>query len=341
MPVNLLLVLGTRPQIIKSIPLIKLASEDESIDLSIIHTGQHYDYNMTASLFEQFDLPTPNANLEVGSHPAIEQITRIMTGLNNAIKVNPDIMLVPGDTNSALAAALVASKRGIPLAHMEAGARSYDMKMPEEVNRRIIDHCSDLLLAPTETCRKNLIDEKVRGEVSRTGDTMLDLFYETKEKVDKCTIIENLGLNEGYYLLTLHRPENVDHPDKLKARLDEMKHREKVIFPIHPRTENRLKEFNIKLPPNIETIKPVNYIEMRKLVEGSEGVATDSGGLQKEVFWSGKPLRMLRETTEWPETKTGCIEDFGLGNASQIILGLIMSHLNRLQSPKSNPFKQL
>ncbi len=331
MSVNLLLVLGTRPQIIKSIPFIKLASGDEKIDLSIIHTGQHYDYEMTASLFETFDLPAPDANLEVGSHPAIEQITRIMTRLNKAIETPPDLMIVPGDTNSALAAALVASKRSIPLAHIEAGARSYNMEMPEEVNRRIIDHCSDLLFAPTVNCRKNLLDEKVRGDVFRTGDTMLDLFYDIKEKIEECNIVEDMGLEEeGYTLLTLHRPENVDDPERLALRLDELKTQGEIIFLVHPRTRERLRKFKITLPSNIKAVNPVNYVEILKLVKHSKAVATDSGGLQKEVFWSGKPLIILRETTEWPETKTGRIEDFGLGNASQIILGLITSHLNRL-----------
>ena len=329
MPINPLLVLGTRPQIIKSIPIIKTSIGDEEVNLSIIHTGQHYDYEMTAFLFDEFNLPTPIANLEVGSHPHIEQLTLMMTKLNNAIKTKPDIMIVPGDTNSALAAALVASKRDIPLAHMEAGARSYNMKMKEEVNRRIIDHCSDLLFAPTVNCRKNLLDEKVRGDVFRTGDTMLDMFYETREKIDECNIVEDMGLEDGgYTLLTLHRPENVDDPKKLALRLDGLKNQGKVIFPIHPRTKQRISKFKIKLPSNIKTIKPVNYVEILKLVKHSKGVATDSGGLQKEVFWSGKPLMILRETTEWPETRTGCIEDFGLGNASQIIIGLIKSHLN-------------
>ena len=329
MPINMLLVLGTRPQIIKSIPLIKASSGDEEVDISIIHTGQHYDYEMTSSLFNEFDLPPPIANLEVGSHPHIKQLALIMSRLDEALKEDPDIMVVPGDTNSALAAALVASKRGIPLAHMEAGARSYDMKMKEEVNRRIIDHCSDLLFAPTVNCRKNLLDEKVRGDVFRTGDTMLDMFYEIKEKVDECNIVEEMGLEDGEYtLLTLHRPENVDDPKKLALRLDELKHQGKVIFPVHPRTRERLRKYGIKLPSNIKAIKPVNYVEVLKLVKHSKGVATDSGGLQKEVFWSGKPLMILRETTEWPETKTGCIEDFGFGNASQIILGLINSHSN-------------
>lgn len=323
------LVLGTRPQIIKSIPLIRIANGDKDIDLSIIHTGQHYDYEMTASLFDEFDLPKPDANLGVGSHPHIEQLTLIMSRLNKEME-DPDIILVPGDTNSALAAALVASKRGIPLAHMEAGARSYDMKMKEEVNRRLIDHCSDLLFAPTVNCRMNLLDEKVRGDVFKTGDTMLDMFYASREDVEKCTIVEDLGLEEnGYHILTLHRPENVDDPHKLSLRLDEMRNMDEVIFPVHPRTNNRLREFEIHLPWNIKGIKPVNYIEMLKLVKHSKGVATDSGGLQKEAFWSGKLMAILRENTEWPETKTGRIEDFGFGNASKLIFELVKSYLKR------------
>ncbi len=322
------LVLGTRPQIIKSIPLIRIASGDNEIDLSIIHTGQHYDYKMTASLFEEFDLPKPDANLEVGSHTHIKQLALIMSKLNKELEEDPDLILVPGDTNSALAAALVASKRGIPLAHMEAGARSYDMGMKEEVNRRLIDHCSDLLFAPTVNCRMNLLDEKVRGDVFKTGDTMLDMFYSSREDVEKCTIVEDLGLEEnGYHVLTLHRPENVDDPHKLSLRLDEMKNMGEVVFPVHPRTRNRLGKFEIEIPRNIRDIDPVNYVEMLKLVKHSKGVATDSGGLQKEAFWSGKLMAILRENTEWPETKTGRIEDFGFGNASQLILELVKSYL--------------
>jgi len=324
----ILLVLGTRPQIIKSIPLIKIASRDTDINFSIIHTGQHYDYEMTASLFEEFKLPKPDANLEVGSHPHIEQLTRIMSRLNEELEEAPDLILVPGDTNSALAAALVASKRGVPLAHMEAGARSYDMKMKEEVNRRLIDHCSDLLFAATVNCRTNLLNEKVRGDVFKTGDTMLDMFYWAREDVEKCAIVEELGLEEnGYHILTLHRSENVDDPHRLSLRLNEMKNVGEVVFPVHPRTRRRLEEFNIEVPRNIRDIKPVNYVEMLKLVKHSKGVATDSGGLQKEAFWSGKLMAILRENTEWPETKTGRIEDFGFGNASSLILELIKSYL--------------
>lgn len=319
MTVNMLLVLGTRPQIIKSIPLIKAAGEDGGVNLSIIHTGQHYDYEMTASIFEGLSLPNPDVNLEVGSHPPVKQTALIMTRLNDAIKTEPDTMIVPGDTNSALASALVASKRGIPLAHMESGARSYDMRMQEEVNRRLIDHCSDILFTPTANCVENLLDEGVMGEISLVGDTMLDLLYETTEAVDGCDIVERLGL-EDYHLLTVHRAENVDNKSRLTQILDDLSHLEKVVFPIHPRTRKRLSEFEVNVPPNIIIINPVGYIEMMKLIKQSNGVSTDSGGLQKEAFWHGKLENVLREKHEWPETESGCVEDFGLGDAAHRIL---------------------
>ena len=323
---KLLLIVGTRPQIIKSIPLINLANSDEEVDLSIIHTGQHYDYEMTKAFFDDFSLPDPLINLDIRKRQDDIQISEMMLSLalGPYIKEPWDFMIVPGDTNSALASALIASKRGIPLAHMESGARSYNMKMPEEVNRRLIDHCSNLLFATTKNCKKNLLNERVRGKVCFTGDTMLDLFYETRETVDECSIIEDLSLeDEEYHLLTLHRPENVDNPQKLAQRLSEMSDMEKVVFPIHPRTRNRLNEFRITPPPNIQIIKPVGYIEMMTLVKHSKGVATDSGGLQKEAFWSGKLMAVMREKHEWPETVTGRIEDFGYGNASQMILEAI------------------
>jgi len=317
---KLLLVIGTRPQIIKSISLIKAAEEDGGVDLSIIHTGQHYDYEMTAAIFDGFSLPAPDVNLEVGSHHSVKQTALIMTRLNDAIKTAPDIMVVPGDTNSALAAAIVASKRGIPLAHMEAGARSYDMGMHEEVNRRLIDHCSDILFATTANCVENLLDEGVRGKTSLVGDTMLDLFYETTEMVDRCDIVERLGL-EDYHLLTVHRAENVDNKSRLTQILGDISHLKKVVFPIHPRTSKRLDEFGVNVPPNTMVINPVGYIEMMKLIKQSNGVSTDSGGLQKEAFWLGKLENVLRAKHEWPETETGCIEDFGLGDAAHRILG--------------------
>ena len=319
MIMKLLLVIGTRPQIIKSIPLIKAAEEDGVVDLSIIHTGQHYDYEMTAAIFDGFSLPAPDVNLEVGSHPPVKQTALIMSGLNDAIKAVPDIMVVPGDTNSALAAALVASKRGIPLAHMEAGARSYDMRMQEEVNRRLIDHCSDILFTTTANCAENLLDEGVRGKISLVGDTMLDLLYETTELVDGCDIVGRLGL-EDYHLLTVHRAENVDNKSRLTQILGDMNHLKKVVFPIHPRTSRRLDEFGVNVPPNIMVINPVGYIEMMKLIKQSNGVSTDSGGLQKEAFWLGKLENVIRAKHEWPETEAGCVEDFGLGDAAHRIL---------------------
>lgn len=217
----------------------------------------------------------------------------------------PSLVLVPGDTNSALAGALTPVKLGIPVAHVEAGARYYDMKMAEEVNRRLIDHCSEILFAPTVNCRKNLEKESVLGKIHLTGDTMYDAFLKFKDRVDRCDILERLELaDREYFLITLHRVENVDDPTRLRSILKGVgKAKMKIIFPIHPRTANRLKEYNISLEhSNIQIIDPLSYIEMLKLLKYAKVILTDSGGVQKEAFWSKIPCITLRDSTEWIET---------------------------------------
>jgi UDP-GlcNAc3NAcA epimerase len=298
-------VVGTRPQIIKTAPVIQEALK-QRLEVEIIHTGQHYDYRLSQVFFEEFELPDPKVNLEVGSGSHAYQTGEIMLRLEKYLVENAySLALIPGDTNSALAGALTSVKLGIPVAHIEAGARCYDMGMAEEVNRRLIDHCSKLLFAPTLNCKKNLERESVLGEIHLTGDTMYDVFLKFKDKADRSDILERLELSdEEYGLLTLHRAENVDNPARLRNILKGiMKADMKVIFPIHPRTANRLREYNISLEhSNIRIIDPVGYIEMLKLLKHAKLVLTDSGGLQKEAFWSQTPCITLRDSTEWTET---------------------------------------
>jgi UDP-N-acetylglucosamine 2-epimerase len=299
------IIVGTRPQIIKTAPVIQDALK-QRLELEIIHTGQHYDYRLSQVFFEEFELPDPKVNLEVGSGSHAYQTGEIMLRLEKYLLQNAySLVLIPGDTNSALAGALTSVKLGIPVAHIEAGARCYDMRMAEEINRRLIDHCSQMLFAPTPNCKKNLEKESVTGEIYVTGDTMYDVFLKFEDKADSSDILERLELSDKEYgLLTLHRAENVDDPIRLKSILKGIQEaKTEIIFPIHPRTANRLREFNIPLnQSNIKPIEPVGYIDMLKLLKHAKLVLTDSGGLQKEAFWSKTPCITLRDSTEWLET---------------------------------------
>lgn len=274
--------------------------------MKIVHTGQHYDYGLSQVFFEELSPPEPFVNLGVGSGSHVFQTAEIMLRLEKClVSEKPSLVLIPGDTNSALAGALTSVKLGIPVAHVEAGARCYDMKMAEEINRRLIDHCSETLFAPTRKCRKNLENESVPGHIYETGDTMYDAFLLFKDRADRSDILSRLCLSEKeYMLLTLHRAENVDDTTKLMSILRAIEESKvKTVFPIHPRTKNRLDELNITLDnSSIRSIEPAGYIEMLKLLKHAKMVLTDSGGLQKEAFWSRTPCITLRDRTEWTET---------------------------------------
>ena len=301
---KIFLVLGTRPQIIKSTPILHEAIK-QNLDIQIIHTGQHYDSSLSQVFFEQLSPPEPFVNLNVGSGSHIYQTAEIMLRLEKyLISEKPSLVLVPGDTNSAMAGALASVKGGFSVAHLESGARCYDMQMAEEVNRRLIDHCSKLLFAPTSKCKENLELESVLGKISLVGDTMLDVFLSSQKEAEKNSIISELNLaDRDFAVLTTHRAENVDNPVKLRGMFEAIQKADMdVVFPVHPRTQNRLREDGIVLEDsNIRPINPVGYIEMLALLKHSRIVFTDSGGLQKESFWSKVPCVTLRERTEWNE----------------------------------------
>ena len=308
---HVMLVLGARPQIIKSAQLIHLAKKSSEIELNVVHTGQHYDYKMSKVFFDELELPDAIANLGVGSGTHAWQTAQIMIRLEKITKCKkPDLIIVPGDTNSTLAGALVATKQNIPIAHMEAGARSYDMSMPEEVNRRLTDHCSSLLFTPTANCTKNLLKEGIKKDrIFQTGDTMYDMVLQQLPKVHKNLIIRELGLvSKTYALITIHRPENVDDPKNLRSITNSMMQLENLtfVFPVHPRTKKQLKKINVysKLlkKSHIKVIEPLGYHEILKLIQNAKVVLTDSGGIQKEAFWLHTSCITLRENTEWIET---------------------------------------
>lgn len=335
------IIIGTRPQIIKSAPVIHECLK-QNLDIEIIHTGQHYDFILSQVFLEEFNLPNPKVNLEVGSGSHAYQTGEIMLRLEkHIIEHRPSLVLIPGDTNSALAGALTSVKLGIAVAHIEAGARCYDLKMAEEINRRLIDHCSQLLFAPTLNCKKNLVKESVVGEIFLTGDTMYDVFIKFSKKTSDVT--NKLGLKRGdYSVLTIHRAENADDPFKLRNIFEAVgKVGMKIVFPIHPRTRNRLKENGINMPDNILPINPVGYIEMLTLLKNARLVLTDSGGLQKESFWSRVPCITLREQTEWVETVEMGVNFITGTDPIKILQALeyIMNNYNEVKKRfKNNPF---
>jgi UDP-N-acetylglucosamine 2-epimerase len=301
---RVLTIVGARPQFIKAAPLSRVIRTRH--DEFLLHTGQHYDMEMSEVFFQQLGIPTPDRNLEVGSGDHGAQTGAILAGVEAVAKeYRPDWVLVYGDTNSTLAGALAAAKLHIRVAHVEAGLRSYDRRMPEEVNRVVADHLSDLLLCPSETAVSNLAREGIRDGVKVTGDVMYDVFLQHVEVARRdCRIVSELGLQPGaFHLLTVHRPENTDDPEHLRGILAGVAvSQKKVVFPAHPRTRSALASSGVGVPTNLMPIDPVGYLEMLTLESAADLILTDSGGVQKEAYFAGKPCLTLRETTEWPET---------------------------------------
>lgn len=299
---RLCIIVGTRPQIIKSQPIINEILSQKN-KLTIIHTGQHYDYQMSKIFFEELKIRDPDLNLGVKPNSSANQLAQIIMKLEKPLKkIDPDVVLVPGDTRSALGAALCANRLGIRLAHIEAGARSLEFEMEEEINRRIIDHCSNILFAPTPNCFENLKKESVLGSVHFTGDTMYDVFLKFKK-------ILNLKKQENKsILMTIHRKDNIENALKIKKILDVAKKLSmkgwKVTFPIHPHTAKQVKSFGLSLD-GINTMEPVKYSKILQLLSNSSLLLTDSGGLQKEAYWLNTPCVTIRRSTEWIETLDG------------------------------------
>ncbi len=293
-------VVGARPQFIKTALLsLKLRVKHREY---LVHTGQHYDSLMSDLFFKELNIPMPDENLEVGSGSHAVQTASMLVGLERSmLSIKPDLVLVYGDTNSTLAAALASAKLNIPIAHVEAGLRSYNTDMPEEINRIVSDKISKIRFCPCERAAKNLQKEGITDGVEVVGDVMYDLFkawqagrfsYKIKEKWE-----------EGYWLMTLHRAGNTINPYAIKPLLKAFEDLKKPIYwPIHPRSWKFLKFHSLRLPSNLHLIDPLGYPEMMIRLKTAEGVLTDSGGLQKEAFWLGVPCLTLRDETEWTET---------------------------------------
>ena len=298
-------IVGARPNFIKCAPLSREIRKE--FNEVIIHTGQHYNYEMNRVFFEELNIPEPDYHLDVGSgshgYQTGEMIKRIEEVL---LKEEPDLVLVYGDTNSTIAGALAASKLHIKVAHIESGLRSYDKSMPEEINRILIDHCSDILFCPTKTSVEILKKEGITNEVHLTGDVMVDALKKNiKIAEKKAMILDEMDLKpKEYYLATIHRAENTDDFKRLKNIVDAFCEIGNLVFPCHPRTEKYLKGFGLwnRLVDNVRVVKPVGYLDMLMLEKNARKILTDSGGVQKEAYIFKVPCITLRNNTEWVET---------------------------------------
>ncbi len=302
---KILTIVGARPQFIKLAPVSKeirkFATE------IIVHTGQHYDENMSRVFFEELIIPKPDYNLGIGSKSHGAQTGEMLIEIEKLIlKEKPDSVLVYGDTNSTLAGALAASKLHIPVIHIEAGLRSYNKRMPEEINRILTDHVSTLLFTPSEVGMKNLKNEGITKGVYNVGDVMYDAVIQNIKIAEKLNKFAQFGLQEkDYCLVTVHRAENTDERNRLEQIVEGLSQiKYSIVWPLHPRTRKFLKQYAIDLSkfPNIKVIEPIGYLEMLILMKNAKRIITDSGGVQKEAYFLKTPCITLRDETEWVET---------------------------------------
>jgi UDP-GlcNAc3NAcA epimerase len=301
---KILSVVGNRPQFIKSAPL-SLAFRERGAEEIVLHTGQHYDPELSQVFFEELELAPPAYRLDTGSGTHAEQLSRMLPGIERAVlEERPDRVVVFGDTNSTLAGALAAAKAGFEVAHVEAGLRSFDLAMPEELNRMLVDRLSTLLLCPTEHAAANLQREGIVGGVRVVGDVMLAANLRLAPIArERSRALDTAGVEPGAYLLaTLHREANTRQPALGQIAKAFGLLEEPVVFPVHPRTNGALEAAGIALAGNVRALPPVGYLDFAALASQARVILTDSGGVQKEAYWYGVPCVTLRENTEWVET---------------------------------------
>lgn len=302
---KLVSIVGTRPEFVQAAPVSKAIRAQGHYEI-VVNTGQHYDYEMSQVFFADLDLPKPGYCLEAGSASHGRQTGEMLARLEDVLQVEkPDWVLVRGDTNSTLAGALAAVKLHIPVIHIEAGMRSFRREMPEEINRILTDHISELLFCSTATAVQNLKAEGIIEGVHLVGDVQNDLALQTAELAEaESKVLERLLLQSGAYLLaTVHRAGNTDDPANLSAIITALNAvSERIVFPVHPRTNEALKHSSPGFEPHVQMIEPVGYLDMITLEKHARMILTDSGGVQKEAYFFGVPCLTLRDETEWPET---------------------------------------
>lgn len=298
-------IVGARPQFIKAAAVSrKLRERHHEV---LLHTGQHYDYEMSGIFFDGLEIPPPDMNLEAGSGSHAVQTAAMLKGVEDVLlSERPDFLLIYGDTNSTLAGAVAAAKLSIPVVHVEAGLRSFNRRMPEEVNRVVADHLSQLLLCPSDTAIQNLSAEGITEGVHLVGDVMLDVLQWARQKIaaKPSQVFTRLNVTPGKYLLaTVHRSENTDDLQRLSQIVDAFNAiHEPIIFPVHPRARKVMKDSGREFGPHVQLIDPVGYLDMVALAGSARLVLTDSGGLQKEAYWLRVPCLTMRGETEWVET---------------------------------------
>lgn len=308
---NILILVGTRPNFIKVTQFKKVGKDYPNIDIRIVHTGQHYDSNMSDIFFDQFNLQ-PDFFLNIGAGSANTQCAKIMLGLEDIItnKFSPDLLIVPGDVNSTVAGAIAGKKLGIKIAHLESGLRSDDRDMPEEINRILTDEISDYYFVTEQSGIDNLKAEGKHGQLHFVGNTMIDTIVGFNQEIENSSILSDIELKaKEFVLVTIHRPSNVDSNeglDKLFRLFQYLSKKNKIVFPIHPRTVSKMIEYGLydqfKAIPNLRLLDPLGYFEFQKLIKYSKLILTDSGGIQEESTFRRVPCLTLRENTERPST---------------------------------------
>ncbi len=307
---NILSVVGARPNFVKIAPIVAEIARRPELSGRLVHTGQHFDDAMSSAFFRDLDLPAPDLHLGVGGGTHAEQTARTMLALDSVLETErPDWVLVVGDVNATLAATLTAVKRGIRVAHVEAGLRSFNRRMPEELNRVLTDAVADLLFTPSADADENLLREGIPPErIRRVGNVMIDTLRRQLPRAADRPVLRDFGLESGRFaVVTLHRPSNVDDRETLADLLNllgELARMLPVIFPVHPRTSARIADFKLAVPANVRTTPPLGYLDFLKLWSESRLVLTDSGGLQEETTALGVPCLTLRDETERPVTVT-------------------------------------
>ena len=327
-------IVGARPQFVKAAVLSPVLRREHTEVL--VHTGQHYDPVLSDVFFGELDLPRPDYHLGVGSGPHGRQTGQTLERLEPVLqKEAPDWVIIFGDANSTLAGALCASKRHLPLAHVEAGLRSFDQSMPEEINRIVADHTSNVLFAPTQNAMDILAREGLAERAHLTGDIMYDSLLQRISGAEQTHVIERLGLRpQGYALATVHRAANTDDIDALGRILDALALLEQpVVFPMHPRARLALASSDLETGSNVRVLEPLGYLEMLELQRNANLILTDSGGVQKEAFFLAIPCVTLRDTTEWPETLADDWNVLAGSDPSRIVTAA------RRPKPKASPPK--
>jgi UDP-N-acetylglucosamine 2-epimerase (non-hydrolysing) len=337
---KLCFVLGTRPEIIKLYSVMKAAETHSIVNPVFIHTGQHYDYEMSQVFLEELNLPKFHHFLDVKSEPHGKQTAKLLTEIEKCLTLEkPDAVIVQGDTNTTMAGALTAAKLQIPVVHIEAGCRSFDLNMPEEINRLVVDAISSIFFAPTKITALNLLFEgRAADRVFLAGNTVSDIVVQTQD-VRKNIKLDHEEIGTFDVVMTLHRQENVDDKGRLTEILNALsKIQGKIVFPIHPRTTKRIKEFDleevVKKISNLKLIKPQNYLTFMKLLEEAKVVITDSGGVQEETMMVGTPCITARNTTEWPETVWAGTNYLAGSDVQKIV-----TQCNKILNEKKSPIR--